>query len=95
MEINDIEVLGIAHNGQIGADLINRVKPDFVLLDLWMDNYDGFYCMDHIDMNSTKVIVLTGDVKKETKERLVDKNILFFNKGIEDFDNIVDMIKDA
>jgi len=58
---DDIEVVGEAADGDQAADLVARLKPDVVLMDVRMARVDGLtaaarICADHPD---SKVIVLT------------------------------------
>ena len=41
-ESNEIEVVGIAHNGEIALDRIEQLSPDLVTLDLQMPGIDGY-----------------------------------------------------
>jgi DNA-binding NarL/FixJ family response regulator len=58
---DDIEVVGEAADGDQAADLVARLRPDVVLMDVRMARVDGLtaaarICADHPD---SKVIVLT------------------------------------
>ncbi|MFF5288967.1 response regulator [Paractinoplanes globisporus] len=58
---DDIEVVGEASDGDQAADLVARLKPDVVLMDVRMARIDGLtaaaqICAEHPD---SKVIVLT------------------------------------
>lgn len=58
---DDIEVVGEAADGDQASDLVARVRPDVVLMDVRMARVDGLtaaarICADHPD---SKVIVLT------------------------------------
>lgn len=57
-----IEVIGQASNGNDGADLVIKEKPDVVLMDLMMENGSGIDATRRI-MNSntdTRIIILTS-----------------------------------
>ena len=59
---NDMEVVGIAHNGQQAYDLVGKIRPDIVLMDISMPPGEsgivtaGRICSDYPE---TKVIMLT------------------------------------
>lgn len=59
---NDMEVVGIAHNGQQAYDLVGKLRPDIVLMDISMPPGEsgivtaGRICSDYPE---TKVIMLT------------------------------------
>ena len=74
LEIKDITVLGRGYNGRTAVELYNKLKPDVVLLDVMMPEYDGFYALEHIrkiDTNA-KVIMVTADLTADTEKRLKD-----------------------
>ena len=61
-ELNDIEVVGIGHNGKDAVDLCEIHSPDFLLLDLSMPEFDGFFALENIKKSNVnvKIIILTG-----------------------------------
>ncbi|SDZ21199.1 two component transcriptional regulator, LuxR family [Proteiniborus ethanoligenes] len=58
---SDIEVVGIASNGQEAFDLCGRIRPDIVLMDIRMPIMDGVLGTKLIKehFSHTKVIILT------------------------------------
>jgi NarL family two-component system response regulator LiaR len=63
LELNeDIQVLGEAGNGQEAVELVSKLKPDVVLMDLVMPRLDGITAISRIKALSpgTKVIALTS-----------------------------------
>ncbi|HTZ85043.1 MAG TPA: response regulator transcription factor [Solirubrobacteraceae bacterium] len=59
---DDIEVVGEARSGAEVLPLVERRKPDIVLLDLHMPEMDGVECIEQIkhDWPEIKAIVLSG-----------------------------------
>ena len=59
----DLQVLGEAENGRSGVRLVQRVKPDVVLMDIRMPEMDGLTATRAIvgdpALNNTRVVVLT------------------------------------
>lgn len=57
----DIEVIGQADDGIQCLDMINKLKPDVVLLDINMPNMNGIQTLEVLrqNQNKTKVLILT------------------------------------
>jgi NarL family two-component system response regulator LiaR len=58
----DIEVIGEAANGREAVDLVSKLKPDVILMDLVMPEVDGIQAIQQIMENhpNAKVLVLTS-----------------------------------
>jgi two-component system, chemotaxis family, chemotaxis protein CheY len=72
--IKNIEVLGRGYDGKAAVELYKEHKPDIVLLDVMMPDYDGFYGLEQIrkiDPNA-KVIMVTADLTSDTEKKLVE-----------------------
>ena len=70
-----------ASNGQEAVDIINNVGDIYtVLLDLNMQDYDGFYVLDFMkDSNlfrKIKVFIISGDDTKETIDKAFTYDIV-------------------
>ena len=67
-----ITVVGVAHDGVAGRELVRKVMPDVVTLDVSMPCMDGLTCLQYImiEQPTPCVIVsaLTGESKLETFE---------------------------
>ena len=68
---NDISVVGEASNGKEAYELAVRLKPDVVLMDMRMPDFDGGYGTRQIKdkLEGVKVLVLTTFDDKETVEK--------------------------
>ncbi|MEE9565852.1 MAG: response regulator, partial [Nitrosopumilaceae archaeon] len=67
LHVKDINVLATGNNGLDAVNLYKRFKPDVVLMDLIMPQYDGFYGLEKIrqyDPNS-KVIIFSASLTPE------------------------------
>ena len=74
LKLKDVEVVGMAKNGLKGFSAYKENKPDIVLMDVMMPDYDGFFGLKKIkefDSNS-KVIMVTADLTEETAQKLND-----------------------
>lgn len=58
----DIEVVGKAVNGTVAVELVQRERPDVLVLDLFMPENDGFEVLRTLERAETRVaaVVLTG-----------------------------------
>lgn len=87
-----ISVVGKAYDGEEATALYFTFKPDVILLDLNMPNYDGHYAIEKIKQKdpSAKIIVISAYLDK-----LFDSNIVsaVFSKPY-DIDAIVKKIKE-
>jgi two-component system, NarL family, response regulator LiaR len=61
-EIDDIEVVGEANNGQVAIEENNKLQPDVILMDLIMPEMDGIEAIRLIttDQPNAKILVLTS-----------------------------------
>jgi len=48
LEIKDVNVVGRGHDGKEAVELFEKHRPDFVLMDVMMPDYDGFYGIEEI-----------------------------------------------
>ena len=72
-----IHVLGAGYNGNEAVRLYKKFKPDVVLLDVMMPDYDGFYALKNIrDVDPySKIIMSTADKTHETRKKLEEGNV--------------------
>lgn len=61
-----IEVVGVAANGQDAIELMPRLLPDLVTMDVWMPVLDGFATVEWIMANQpTPILVITSSKLKQ------------------------------
>lgn len=71
--LEDFNIMGIGTDGLQAVNLYAELKPDFVIMDIAMPNYDGLYGLEHIkkiDSNAS-VIVLTGNSDKSVTQKII------------------------
>lgn len=76
LQIKNFDVIGKGINGKEGIKLYEQFRPDVVIMDVMMPEYDGFYGLEgirKIDPDAT-VIMITADLTKDTKEKLMGLN---------------------
>ncbi|HYK10604.1 MAG TPA: LytTR family DNA-binding domain-containing protein [Gemmatimonadales bacterium] len=56
-EMDDVEVIGDAASGQTAVDLIQRLQPDIVLLDVQMPGLDGFGVVATVGVRSMPAVI--------------------------------------
>ena len=73
----EIKVVGEAINGREAYELAIRLKPDVVLMDMRMPDFDGGYGTRQIKekLNGIKVLLLTTFDDKETVEKAVASGV--------------------
>ncbi len=59
--IPEVEIVGEAENGRIAAELIDRLRPDLVLLDIQMPALNGFEVLEQISHTPEIVFVTAYD----------------------------------
>jgi len=72
LRIKGIDVLEKGYNGLDAVQLYKKLKPDFVLLDMLMPYYDGFYGLRKIlefDPKA-KVVIVSASIAQDEKEKL-------------------------
>ncbi len=66
LEERGIKVIGTAKDGETASQLYFRLKPDLIILDLMMPNYDGHYAIEKIKQEdpNAKIIVISAYLDK-------------------------------
>ena len=66
---HSFKVLGIGGNGSDAVQLYKIIQPDFVIMDVEMPDYDGFYGLEEIlkMYSNAKIIMISTDEKYEQK----------------------------
>ena len=97
LRLNSIEVLATGNNGKDAVELYQKYRPDVVLMNLNMPDFDGFYGLKNIrdiDYNA-KVVINTGSAEHDAKNRLIEMGafaIIEKPHGITDLVEILDKL---
>ncbi|MCE4047107.1 MULTISPECIES: sporulation transcription factor Spo0A [Bacillaceae] len=78
----DMEVVGVAHNGQECLDLLEDIQPDVMVLDIIMPHLDGLAVLDRMKQLSIpsmpNVIMLTAFGQEDVTKKAVDLGASYF-----------------
>ena len=88
LEIADFECLE-AEDIQGAHTLIVDERPDIVLLDWIMPEFDGFYALEKLQNSTTKIIVTTGLVEDSVLNQLNQFPILSIQNKPVKFDEVL------
>ncbi len=72
----DVEVLAKGSDGKEAVELYKKHRPEIVLMDVLMPNYDGMYGLEkirEIDPNA-KIIIITASIDGGIEKKLVEGN---------------------
>ena len=74
--LEDFDVVGRGTDGLMAVNLYAEHKPDFVIMDIAMPQYDGIYGLENIKkLNSNAlVIILTGNSDKAITQKIIKFN---------------------
>lgn len=64
----EIDVVGIARNGQEGLDLVRKLNPDVVTMDIEMPVMDGLTALRHIMMEMPRPVIMVSSLTTEGAE---------------------------
>src|SRR5699024_9317551 len=80
--VSDIEVIGVAYNGKSCLDLLNKINPDVMLLDIIMPYIYGLNVLTTLRHESRddcpEVIMLTAFGQDEVMKKAVDLGGSYF-----------------
>lgn len=107
LEMKGIEVVETGNNGKTAVELYLKHKPEIVLLDVMMPEYDGYFALKNILNNDTnaKIIMVTADKTADTRKKLIElkasgilykpyeiKTVLETIEKVKTGENVLDMI---
>lgn len=77
----DMEVIGVAHNGQECLELIEQLEPDVMVLDIIMPHLDGLAVLERMRQMNKKmpnVIMLTAFGQEDVTKKAVELGASYF-----------------
>ena len=95
LRIKGLDVLAKGHNGLEAVQLYKKLKPDFVLLDMLMPYYDGFYGLRKILEYdpAAKVIIVSASINLEDRTTLEELGALAIVRKPYDMDALVNVLE--
>lgn len=94
-EVASIKVVGQADNPLTATESIVQLKPDVVILDIFLAGGSGIHVLRNIREKkiAAKVIMLTNYAQDEYRKKCFEEGAdFFFDKSIE-FDRVTDVIQ--
>ncbi|MGG0258592.1 sporulation transcription factor Spo0A [Bacillus mycoides] len=94
---DDMEVIGIAYNGQECLNLLKEKQPDILVLDIIMPHLDGLAVLEkmrHIErLRQPSVIMLTAFGQEDVTKKAVDLGASYFILKPFDMENLTSHIR--
>jgi len=99
-----IELVGSASNGEQGVQLVRDLRPDVVVTDMIMPEYDGLYVVRQVMENYPTPVILLSSLSKGNQRifdaledgafEFIDKPVDLSSKSIKEY-ALLDLIKHA
>jgi len=94
-EQTEIEVIGTAFDGKECLEMLQKIKPDVLLLDIIMPHIDGLAVVERIKSTQNpapNIIMLTAFGQEEVMKKAVAYGVSYFMLKPFDFDQLVNKI---
>ncbi len=93
-ELPDIEIIGQARDGLEAIDLIQKLKPEVVILDIRMPGKSGIDVLQNIKENdpTTRVIMFTNYPYPQYRDKCLKTGADFFFDKSADFDQLIQVL---
>jgi len=95
LRLKGINVLAKGYNGLEAVQLYKKLRPDYVLLDMLMPLYDGFYGLRKIQEfdSKAKVIILSASVTEAEQDKLRALGVTAIFQKPYEIDALVDRLE--
>ncbi|MBM7622774.1 sporulation transcription factor Spo0A [Sporohalobacter salinus] len=94
---DNMEVVGVGHNGLEALDLIEERDPDVVILDIIMPHLDGIGVLEELkedgEINNMKIIMLTAFGQEELTQKVVELGANYYILKPFDLEQLVSRIE--
>lgn len=95
----EMEVVGIAYNGQECLNSINEKNPDVLILDIIMPHLDGLAVLEKMNQQPMEkkpnIIMLTAFGQEDVTKKAVDLGAAYYILKPFDMDTLLNKIKDV
>ena len=95
--LDDMEIVGVAHNGQECLDILEDITPDVLVLDIIMPHLDGLAVLEKLrETNRSSfpnVIMLTAFGQEDVTKKAVDLGASYFILKPFDMENLANHIR--
>lgn len=93
LQINGIEISGIANNGADALKMIKAKNPDFVILDMRMPGMSGITVLKKMKEQGSKagVCIFTNYPYKQYREKCMKEGADYFFSKNEDFNKVINL----
>ena len=94
LKLRSINVLAIGYNGKDAVELYQKYRPDVVLMDFMMPDFDGLYGLENIHKldSSARIIMMSSCIGNGIHDKLTDFGVSSILQKQDDLDDIVEMI---
>jgi len=94
LRLRSINVLAVGYNGKEAVELYQKYRPDVVLMDFMMPDFNGLYGLENIHKldSNARIILLSGSIGYDIHKKLKYSGFSSILQKPNDLDNIVDMI---
>ena len=94
-ELDGIEIVGQAEDALSAVRSIHKLKPDVVILDIWMPGGSGFNVLQNIKKNKVAnvVIMFTNYPYSQYRKKCMDEGADFFFDKSSEFEKITEVLR--